>query len=260
MFCPKCGEKNKEGANFCIACGEKFSAKASKGKSTKTAKDAKDIADDVKEMTKEVTKEMSNKVSDIVKDMIHKPMDALKTHGDEKNFNLALVLVGIMGVLVGLFVLALVKNVYSNVVGLMSGMFGGLYSMGSGMNAEIPYFKYFFITLISAFALSFVFVGVLYFVNNILFKGKESFKKMYVIYGIISLVVSCSLVLSIVLSFLSIPLAMIVLSLGLTLSSFYVYQMIRLIGPKDENLHGYIYVLTSGIFYLVTYILIKLFM
>ena len=83
---------------------------------------------------------------------------------------------------------------------------------------------------------------------------------MYVIYAIISLVISCSLAVSIVLSFISISLGMIVLSLGLTLSAFYVYQLIRIIGPKDENLHGYIYVLASGIFYLVTYILIKLFM
>lgn len=260
MFCPKCGEKNKEGANFCIACGEKFGAKTTKAKSSKTAKEAKDIADDVKEITKEVTKEMSNKVSDIVKDMIAKPVDALKKHGVEKNFNLALVLIGIMSVLVGLLVIALIKNVYSSIMGLMSGMLGSLYPMGSSMNADIPYFKFFFIGTLATFALSFVFVGVLYLVNNIMFKGKESFKKMYVIYAIISLVISCSLAVSIVLSFISISLGMIVLSLGLTLSAFYVYQLIRIIGPKDENLHGYIYVLTSGIFYLVTYILIKLFM
>ena len=24
MFCPKCGEKNKEGAKFCNKCGESF--------------------------------------------------------------------------------------------------------------------------------------------------------------------------------------------------------------------------------------------
>ncbi len=263
MFCPKCGEKNKDDANFCVSCGEKFGIKAVKsksGKSTKNTKDAKEKADDVKEMTKEVTKEMSNKVSDIVKDMIAKPVDALKIHGDEKNFNLALVLVAIMSVLVGLLVIALIKNVYSSVIGLMSGMFGSLYPMGSSMNASVPYFKYFFIATISGFALSFVFVGVLYLVNNVMFKGKESFKRMYVIYSVISLVVSCSLAISIILSFVSISLGMIILSLGLTLSAFYVYQMIRIIGPKDENLHGYIYVLTSGIFYLVTYILVKLFM
>ena len=27
MFCPKCGEKNKESANFCVKCGENFKTK-----------------------------------------------------------------------------------------------------------------------------------------------------------------------------------------------------------------------------------------
>ena len=49
----------------------------------------------------------------------------------------------------------------------------------------------------------------------------------------------------------------IILSLGLALSSFYVFYLIRLIGPKDENKHGYIYVITTVLFYLATYIIFK---
>ena len=260
MFCPKCGEKNKEGANFCVKCGESFDSKTSKSKTTKTTKTAKITTDDVKELTKEVTKEMTNDASTIIKDMISKPIDSLKKYGEEKRFNLALCLTGIMSLLVGLFSIAFIKNLYASIMELVRSYMGSLmYYSSGGAEADIPYLKVFFIVLVVTFALSFVFVGVLYFVNNVIFKGKESFKRMYVIYSIISIVVSASLLTSLILSFISIKLATIVLSLGLTLSSFYVYHMIKLVGPKDENKHGYIYVLTSGIFYLAVYIIISLF-
>ena len=259
MFCPKCGEKNKEGAQFCTKCGEKFGA-VKGGKST--AKTAKVTADDVKDVAKEVTKEMTSEASNIIRDMVAKPVDTLKKYGEEKRFNLALVLVGIMSLLVGLFSIALLKNLYSALMDLVQSMYGGLLGMASsyGQQAEIPYAKVFFISLIAAFALSFVFVGILYFVSNVLFKGKESFKKMYVIYGIVSIVVSATLLVSLVLSFLSIKFAAIVLSLGMALSSFYVFHMIKLVGPSDENKHGYIYVITTALFYVATYVILKLFM
>ena len=257
MFCPKCGEKNKEGANFCVKCGEKFTNKASKSKSSKSSKIT---SDDVKEYTKEVTKEMGNKASDIIRDMIAKPYDALKKHGVEENFNLSLCLTGIMSILTGLFIISVIKNTFNGVYNSFSKIVGYNSFDYAPVSSSVPYFKYFIFGIIITFILSFIFVGVLYLVNNLLFKGKESFKKMYVIYSIISIIVSCTLLISIVLSFISVSFSAVFVALGLSLSSYYVFLMIRLIGPKDENKHGYLYVLTSGIFYLVVYILVKMFM
>lgn len=258
MFCPKCGEKNKENAQFCVKCGKKFESEKEKSKKT-----SKVTAEDVKETAKEVTKEMTSEASSIIKDMIVKPVDTLKKYGEEKRFNLALVLVGIMSILVGLFGMALLKSVSAALNELVSSLYGGLLGMGHNMygtTPELPYAKTFFYSLIATYALSFVFVGILYLVNNLIFKGKESFKKMYVIYGIISIVISAALLASTILSFVSIKLAALVLSLGLALSSFYIFHMIRLIGPKDENKHGYIYVITTVFFYLAVYIIAKIFM
>lgn len=258
MICPKCGEKNKEGASFCSKCGEKLAGKSSE----KTAKKSKISADDVKDAAAQVTKEMTNEASNIIRDMVAKPVDTLKKYGDEKRFNLALALIGVMSLLAGLFSIALIKNLYSAIMDFVQSMYGGLLGMASsyGQQAEIPYFKVFFITLIATFVLSFVFVGILYFVSNVLFKGKESFKKMYVVYGIVSIVVSATLLVSLVLSFIGVKIAAVVLSLGFGLSSFYVFHMIRLVGPSDENKHGYIYVISTALFYLATYIILQLFM
>lgn len=270
MFCPKCGEKNKENANFCVKCGEKFnttSKTANKGaKKAKTdvnteEKAAKITAEDVKELTKEVTRDMTNEASSIIRDFVSKPVDTLKEYGDEKRFGLAVCLVAIMSLLVGLFLIALTKNVYNGVLGSFEGLLGyPSYGLANNGGISIPYFKIFIYGLLATFALAFLFTGILYFVNNVIFKGKDSFKKIFVIYAIISMIVSATLIVSLVLLFISVSLASIVLALGLTLSSYYVYHLIKLIGPKDENKHGYVYVITSALFYLAIYILIRMFM
>lgn len=259
MFCPKCGEKNKEGAQFCVKCGEKFDAKK-EGEKKKTAakKNTKIDVDDVKDAAVEVTKEMTVEASNIVKDMVVAPIDSLKKYGDEKRFSLSLVLVGIMSILVGIFAIAATKTLYASIMELARSYMGSfMYYASTGADANIPYAKIFFYSLIATFALSFIFVGILYLVNNYMFKGKDSFKKMFVIYSIISIVVSATLLVTTVLAFISVKLAAIILSLGLTLSTFYTYHMIRLIGPKDENKHGYIYVVTTILFYLAAYIIFK---
>ena len=239
MFCPKCGEKNKEAAKFCNKCGESFE----KGTTNiKVSIDAEKI---------------KTNAIDLLKGLVLKPIDTLKKYSDENNFNLAIILIAILSFLTGLFVIALMKNAYALVMGSLGGL-GSLYN-GLGYNVNIPYIKYFFIALFGTFALAFAFAGIIYLVNSIIFKGKTSFKKIFVIYGVISVVVSTSLLVSTIFMFISFSLASIILSLGLALSSFYVYHLIRMIGPKDENKHAYIYVISMSLFYLLVFILIKIF-
>ncbi len=240
MFCAKCGEKNKEAAKFCNKCGASFD------KGTTNIKVSVD------------TEKMKANAIDLIKGLVLKPIDTFKKYGDEKNFNLSIVLIAILSFLTGLFVISLMKNAYALVMSSIGG-FGSLYNPSS-YNIEIPYFKFFFVTLFGTFALAFAFVGILYLVNTMIFKGKTSFKKMFVIYAVISVVVSASLLVSTILMFISFSLASIVLSLGLGLSAFYTYHLIKMIGPKDENKHGYIYVITMALFYLCVYILIRIFM
>lgn len=254
MFCPKCGEKNKEGARFCTKCGEKL-----QNKKTKILKniDTEKIEKEVKVKTdevKEVTKEMTDKTTDIIKDMVSKPVDALKKHGTEKNYNLAFALIVVLSLLTGLFTVIMIKQMQTPGINSLrclteDGCYGSTY---------IPYFKIFFITFITTIIASFAFPGILYFVCNVIFKGKESYKKMLVIYGIISIYVSTSLMGAIIISFISIKLASLLLLLGLALSGFYIFHMIRLVGPKDENKHGYIFIITETLFCTLIFIVIQL--
>ena len=241
MFCPKCGEKNKEGAKFCNKCGESFE------KSTTAS--AKKVSID--------TKELTNNIVDLIKGLIVKPIDTFKKYGEEKNFTLSIILVAVLSLITGLFVISLMKNAYSLIVGSF-GSLGGLYNYSS-YNIDIPYAKSFFLALFATFIFAFAFVGILYLVNTKIFKGKESFKKTFAIYGTISVAASITLLVSTILMFISFSLASIILSLGLTLTGFYTYHMIKMVGPKDENKHGYIYVVSTGLFFLFVFIVIKIF-
>ena len=241
MFCSKCGEKNKEDAKFCNKCGESFE----KGNNPNDKRIQID------------TKELKNNVIDLLKGLLVKPIDTFKKYGKEKNFTLAIILVAILSLITGLFVISLMKNAYSLIMSSI-GSVGGLYSY-SNYQVDIPYAKSFFIAVFTTFAFAFAFAGILYLVNTKIFKGKENFKKTFTIYGTISTVASVSLLASTILMFLSFGLASIILSLGLALTGFYTYHMIKMIGPKDENKHGYIYVVSTGLFYLFVFIVIKIF-
>lgn len=77
MFCPKCGEKNVEGAKFCAKCGANFEEVV--GVPTKSTKKAVTV--------KKTVANSDNVVGDIFKHMISafiKPFESFKK--SEKNY------------------------------------------------------------------------------------------------------------------------------------------------------------------------------
>ncbi len=194
------------------------------------------------------------KLLDICKGMFIKPIDTMKDFAKKSNFNLAMVLVGILAVVTGLFTMSMMKNAYSMVTASMG---SGYYSYG--ISANLPYAKTFFIVLVTLFALSFIYVGILYLVNSKIFKRAADFKEVYALYGVTSIINSVVLLVSSVLMFLNVTFAFIVTMLGFMLSAVYSYHGIKFLGDKDENKYGYIYLTTNVIFYVVIFIITKIF-
>ena len=193
------------------------------------------------------------KLLDLCKGMFVKPIDTMKEFAKKSNFTLAMILVGILSVVAGLFAMSLLKNAYSMVLG-SAGM--GLYSYGS-MSMDIPYARTFFTVLIVLFVLSFIYTGVLYLVNTKIFKRNVDFKEVYALYGVTSIVASVSLLVGTILMFLNVTFAFVIVMLGLMLYSVYNYHGIKFLGEKDENKYGYIYLTTSVIFYIVIFVITK---
>lgn len=224
-------------AKYCTMCGKK-------------------IKEGEKCGCKQNNKETINNLLTTVKDIFVNPIDTIKNNTSEKHFSSSIVLIGIMSIITGLFVMALFKNAIElfNQINTFT-----MYTINP-VYIEVPYIKVFITIAIITFALSFAYASVLYLINTVVFKGKATYKTIYSLFGVTSIVVTASLVLGTILSFVNIGVSLIVLMLGVFLNLIYMYHGIKFIGPKDENKYAYIYLITNILYFIVVSIITELFM
>ncbi len=189
---------------------------------------------------------------DVIKGMFVKPVDTIKTYSNDKHFSLALILLGIFSVVISLFVLSFVKNLSDVATSSMGGI--SLYTMGA-VATQIPYLKIFFVCLVVAVIFIFVYTGLLYLVNSVIFKGDKSFKKVFAMYGVNSVILSISLLVASIFMFVNVVLGVVIFLLGSVLNTVYIFKGIENLGVTDENKHGYIYLLTTVFYGVLLFIL-----
>ncbi len=195
---------------------------------------------------------------EIGKGMFTHPVTTIKTYAKEQTFGVALILIGVMSLLTAVFSIALLKGVEDIISSIYSSLIGGL-SLGT-MDANLPYARTFFTTWIMMVALAFVFAGLLYLVNTVMFKGKANFKTIFSLYGTVSVISSAALILGSILMFIHVGLGILAMALGSMLQMVYLYHGLKTVGPEDENKYGYIYLVTNVFYMLVIFIVCKIFM
>lgn len=220
-------------AKFCIHCGRKL-------------EDGEVCACQIEKQTN--TFNIGAEMLDVIKGMFVKPADTIKKYTDEKNFNLALIFVLILSLVSGIFMMSFVSNVSFSLFGASAYL----------ISYHIPYLQIFFASLFGIIIYSFVYVGFLYLVNSIIFKGGSSFKKTFVMYGINSVILTSALFISMILMFVNSTLGLIIFVLGSILNMLYIFKGIEYLGVKDKNKHGYIYMLAM-VFCLILFIIVSLF-
>lgn len=230
-------------AKYCTQCGQELKAGENCNCNQKNFPNNK-IINDLLENTKNI---------------FVKPIDTLKNNAKENKFISAIILVAIMSVIAGVFIIVMFKNCIElftqiNRIGMYG--FNPIYSP---LYIEIPYIKLFFTIVILTFALSFAYVGILYLVNTFIFKGNANYKQIYSLYGVATIVKTASLVLASLLAYVNIGVALIVLLIGSFINLIYMYHSIKFIGPKDENKHPYIYLITTILYFIVICIITELF-
>ena len=201
------------------------------------------------------TNNMGNQLVNILKGILVKPIDTIKETAKDTNFGLAMIIMGILSVITGLFAMSILKNAASMI---LSNMSYGLYSYSS-VSVELPYLETFLGAAVLMFAMSFIYTGLLYLVNSVMFKGEKNFKKIYAMYASVSVITIISVLLATILLFVNVTVGLIVFIIGSLLSMVYTYHGLKFIGPKDENKYGYIYLITTIFLYIVLFIIIKIF-
>lgn len=230
-------------AKFCIYCGKKLKEN--------------EVCDCQKIVPASQEENLMTDLLDVFKGMFVKPMNTLKKYTNSSSFGLGLILIGIFAVVTSLFALSTVKNAYSLIMSSIGVSYSTLsYELGS---VDVPYLKIFFTTFVVTIILTFIYTGLLYLVNTVIFKGDKDYKKTFSMYAINTTISSAALFVSIIFMFVNVTIALIILFIGLLLNLVYQIKSLNLLGVEDENKHGYIYVLTLVLNYIVLFIFLRIF-
>ena len=92
-----------------------------------------------------------------------------------------------------------------------------------------------------------------------IFKREADFKEVYSMYGVCSIVSSLGILASAILIFVNVSFGIIMFALTSILNVVYSYHGLKFLGKNDENKYGYIYLLTNVLFYVVIFIISKIF-
>ena len=205
-YCTKCGSELKSG--ICPKC--------------KDAKSNEETSISV----------LTSDIIGLIKGMFIKPVDTMKAFIHQRNFNQALISLGICAIAMAFLVCILLKESINNTIGM------NVYGFHRHMN--IPYIRVFLITIVMAMAFYAFLAWITYLISTKCFKSKTSYKKMIAWLGAtFSIMIVVYLAASICI-LIHPTLAMIVFISGSLLNTYYMYQGLCYACDVDKNQLGYV--------------------
>lgn len=176
-----------------------------------------------------------NECLEIAKNFFKKPIDTLEENVDESKLTHAFIMLGVNGIAMGLFMMAIAKSLYS----IMFAGYGSLMSLAAAQ-VKIPYVKIFFITFVVTIIVECLITLCSYLLSDKLFKGNTNIKKMITLFGFSSIIMSAATIVAAILSFINIYIALFVIAAGSMLKTYYNYKGLEFACDTDINKLGYI--------------------
>ena len=172
---------------------------------------------------------------EIAKNFFKKPIDTLEENVNESKLNHALIMIGINGIAMGLFIMAIAKTIY----GSMFSGYGSLMSL-AGAQIKVPYLKFFFVSFIVTVVVELLIACCSYLLSDKLFDGNTDIKKMITLFGISSLILTAAILVATILSFVNIYIALFIIAAGSLLKAYYNYKGLEFACKTDVNKLGYV--------------------
>lgn len=188
-------------------------------------------------------------ILEVILGIFVKPVSIFKKYVQVKNFNLAWIFIGITSLIMGLFVIAVVKEMYSAI-------FPATYSFFTEV-IEIPYFKFFAYGLLFGAINYILLAALIYLIAGVLLKADIDFKKAFVLVAVTSSIMAITLALSALLVFVSGALMFVVLLLGSLYYLLCLYEGLK--QTVQLNANRYAHVLTGSLVacFAIIYLIIK---
>jgi len=230
-------------AKFCTKCGSPLE----EGQTCKCESVKKEVKTN---KSSDFTSLLKNYI-EIVKKFFKNPIDILKENASEDNFNLSLVSIGASSIAMGLFICLIVKNMLS----------------GFGSMVEIPYIKVFLLGFITMASMIAILALVSYLLIEKVFKANTTIKKMFVLFGLSSIIITVALLIASILSLIELDMMILyaVVAVGSMLWFAYNIKGIEFYSKLNLNYIGYAIVASYGvtsvaIYYLITEVFAKILM
>ncbi|WP_455714583.1 Yip1 family protein [Anaerosporobacter sp.] len=192
----------------------------------------------------------------VLLDIWKAPADNLKNFVNEKNFVNALILIGAEAILSIIFSCLLVRKIYSL---FMSAFYGLSYFMEPD-SLDINYFSTVLSSLIGTILGACIFAAITMLIVKEYGKANKTFKEGLCVAATKSAALLPFLVVAIIMSLFSLTLAILAFAIGSILGYYYVHTALDDGTIKDENKRVYTTFLIFGIYVIVTFILMYLYM
>ncbi len=218
-FCTNCGKKQEEG----IVC------------------------DCTKKTTKAVVESSKNEIVESLKDIIVnifvKPISTITKYSKSNNFNLGLILIGICALVQGIFAIMIAENVTK------------AFSMGLFTVVEIDKLEVFINGALYSILYYLLLVLGTFVVVNKIFKVPTTYKRNTAMIGVVSVISTVTILVSMILYFVSFEIATIVLILGNLLSIVTLYHSIKNVDKVEDDKMGITYISIIGFVFIGLYLI-----
>lgn len=201
-------------ANFCTKCGKEL-------KDNKPCNCKKNF--EKEEKTINLTNSLNfNEVINIFKNMIKKPVDTTKEMVNKNNLDLSIILIGISSLFFGIFMMIYLKEMICCNYG---------YNMFS---INIPYFKYFMLTIITVVLAYLTISSIIYLLAKINNQNIE-FKKTLNLVSISFIPIVMAVIINIFVIYISLPLVIFITFISIIISIINLYIGMKEIVNLDDN-------------------------
>ncbi len=244
-------------AKYCTKCGKKLK----EGEVCDCDKKEKEVKEAKKDKEFDFNHYVNTFVA-IVKGMFTKPVDTMKKYTKKEHFGVMVSALVLNCIVSGLFLYVFIDKVLNQVMGLMSNLsYYGLsdFDYGYGL-LNLPFFDV-FVTGLFYMAVCFIVIAfMIYVIAGAIMKKDMDFKKALTLVGVTSCFTTITTLACLILSFVSIPLSLLVLVVAAIYFIIYLAQGILATSDVDKNRLAHVLVPSLvGASFIVLVVLPKLF-
>lgn len=204
--------------NFCTKCGNKLDGEKV---CTCTSENSIDVLDNrIDEVAITPTVGLLDDLGAVLKGSFTAPISTIKNYNTNSNLIIGIIIMIVCSLAAGIFVYCLINSVTDLSVGMVS-------SVTSLISFKVEFVSLFFRAFLFVAVYFITLAGMITFMVKIILKVDASFKKVITALGLSSVIMTCTLILGAVFSYIKFTIGLLFLITGIVFSIIYLSGAVR---------------------------------